>query len=77
MIACPNCNGKGEVEGPKWTGQVDLSSKKCPTCKGDRKVPNYIGEWVICPVCLGWGNEPPQRLGFICSKCNGVGMLPT
>ena len=77
MIACPNCTGQGEIEGPKWKGQVKISTKKCPTCNGSARVPDYMKQWIPCPICLGWGNEPPQHLGFICTKCKGLGMLPT
>ena len=77
MITCPNCKGKGQIKGPKWLQPVNWALKTCPTCGGTRRVADYQGRWVRCPVCLGWGIEPPVWLDSTCYKCRGVGILPS
>ena len=74
MITCPNCNGVGRKDGPTWVAPIAWETKTCPTCQGKRKVENKYSKWVTCPICKGWGKEPPLITNLRCQCCNGIGM---
>lgn len=72
MAICPNCIGKGEIQGPPGA-QFIKHWKTCPSCDGTREVRGY---WRKCNVCKGWG-ELGDFIPRLCENCNGQGIVPS
>jgi DnaJ-class molecular chaperone len=74
MIICPNCKGRGEIEGPKHLPLSKWTPKQCPTCNGTGMADDRFRSRSICPSCQGWGEDPEHRKGYTCWKCKGDGL---
>ena len=72
MAVCPNCNGRGNIEGPPGV-EILRYEKKCPSCHGTGEV---SGPWRICDECEGWGTVG-EIFSTRCDNCNGRGIVPS